>query len=854
MIFLVKDHAGHIFGVDSLPMIEKLQQYNGMLEKVVDVLESQSRPGGLHENTLLLVMGDHGQTINGDHGGGSAEEVETSIFAMSMKKPAPSFLWELDNSSCRMDLPSRSSRIVSSLRLLVAAMKYFLHIGVARSASAISGHLRKYALGLLAETAMLGRKPSDSSVSCLDQTVKAKWFSLQLRRKDKAEIERGMSNEDLVSPENVFLDGREVCISSMEQLDFAVTVSALLGLPFPFGSLFCFSIGRVNPVLYALATGIWKQTSYSVGDPQSPSNLEVWMQNYVDVLCINSWQVKKYIDVYSASSVIGFSNEDLLHVAKLYAQAEENWLHTLNDLAQCKSGSCYASLGSLKRQIVLYSDFFASVAELARTKWTEFDLKRMGIGFGIMLASMFFHLLAILWVDKQCMVSFTSHSSSRISFGLIFSSIIVAIRAVSFLSNSFILEEAKVANFLLATTGMLYLRHSTLRNKMVLEALAFLLLISILKLVIELGVSKQGVDSPFLKMSLSWMPCIDKDSPFWMCVADSIPMLALFALNYMLYQSIARNLCQGISKYIVSGTIFSHMLITVHWALESNLLTVPLVLKGIRGDYIPRIIYAIGVAQLLSLTPVRLFEEDVASDWEERIVNKTVGMLSAWSPTVVILSGKQGWFIMRFKSLKQDSGIGTAGLLTLNTSSVTQWSLFATCLFFCTGHWCAFDGLRYGAAFIGFDEFNLIRQAILLTIDTFGFSHILPVFGLPFLVVYRYPFGQAEKKKQFFFLQLCHVYLIYGLVMATTVTFTIICVALQRRHLMVWGLFAPKFVFDVVGLTLTDFMICVASLFYFGPLCIRGYDLIDAGGSGLPIAENGDELVPVLKHNFGSST
>lgn len=46
-----------------------------IFQKVVSVLESQSGPGGLHENTMLLVMGDHGQTINGDHGGGTAEEV-----------------------------------------------------------------------------------------------------------------------------------------------------------------------------------------------------------------------------------------------------------------------------------------------------------------------------------------------------------------------------------------------------------------------------------------------------------------------------------------------------------------------------------------------------------------------------------------------------------------------------------------------------------------------------------------------------------------------------------------------------------------------------------------------------------
>lgn len=46
-----------------------------LFQNVVEVLESQSGPGDLHENTMLLVMGDHGQTLNGDHGGGSAEEV-----------------------------------------------------------------------------------------------------------------------------------------------------------------------------------------------------------------------------------------------------------------------------------------------------------------------------------------------------------------------------------------------------------------------------------------------------------------------------------------------------------------------------------------------------------------------------------------------------------------------------------------------------------------------------------------------------------------------------------------------------------------------------------------------------------
>ncbi|GMY25056.1 gpi ethanolamine phosphate transferase 3 [Fagus crenata] len=168
--------------------------------------------------------------------------------------------------------------------------------------------------------------------------------------------------------------------------------------------------------------------------------------------------------------------------------------------------------------------------------------------------------------------------------------------------------------------------------------------------------------------------------------------------------------------------------------------------------------------------------------------------------------------IMRLDNVEHDAKNGTGDLLAVDPLPVTQWNLLAVCLFFCTGHWCAFDGLRYGAAFIGFDEFVLIRQAILLTIDTFGFSHILPIFGLPFLVTRQH----LSSHKRFILVRLSQVYMIYGLITASTVTITMLCVTIHRRHLMVWGLFAPKFVFDVVGLILTDVLICLASLFCFG--------------------------------------
>lgn len=105
--FLGVDHAGHIFGVNSTSMIQKLEQYNNILEEVVEILRNQSGRGGLHENTLLLVMGDHGQTLNGDHGGGTAEEVETSLFAMSTRAPPASVSSVLDTNFCKLDLDGR---------------------------------------------------------------------------------------------------------------------------------------------------------------------------------------------------------------------------------------------------------------------------------------------------------------------------------------------------------------------------------------------------------------------------------------------------------------------------------------------------------------------------------------------------------------------------------------------------------------------------------------------------------------------------------------------------------------------------------------------------------------------------
>jgi phosphatidylinositol glycan class O len=82
--YLGVDHAGHAHGVDSEPMMKKLRQIDSSIQKTVDSIKAQAHKGGLYEDTLVLVAGDHGQTLTGDHGGGSPEEVDSVLVAIDV--------------------------------------------------------------------------------------------------------------------------------------------------------------------------------------------------------------------------------------------------------------------------------------------------------------------------------------------------------------------------------------------------------------------------------------------------------------------------------------------------------------------------------------------------------------------------------------------------------------------------------------------------------------------------------------------------------------------------------------------------------------------------------------------------
>ncbi|CAK5277559.1 unnamed protein product [Mycena citricolor] len=72
--FLGADHVGHRVGPDHPSMKTKLEQMDGVLRRVVELLD---------EDTLLVVLGDHGMDRSGDHGGDGTHETSSAMWIYS---------------------------------------------------------------------------------------------------------------------------------------------------------------------------------------------------------------------------------------------------------------------------------------------------------------------------------------------------------------------------------------------------------------------------------------------------------------------------------------------------------------------------------------------------------------------------------------------------------------------------------------------------------------------------------------------------------------------------------------------------------------------------------------------------
>ncbi|XP_010212297.1 PREDICTED: GPI ethanolamine phosphate transferase 3 [Tinamus guttatus] len=164
--------------------------------------------------------------------------------------------------------------------------------------------------------------------------------------------------------------------------------------------------------------------------------------------------------------------------------------------------------------------------------------------------------------------------------------------------------------------------------------------------------------------------------------------------------------------------------------------------------------------------------------------------------------------------------------------AVLSWLLAASQFFYSTGHQPIFPAIHWNAAFVGFhlDHSTNILPAVLVGANTFA-SHILFAVGCPLLLLWPFvcetPSAQRKKSRkepreelleeeehmmemrlreapERLSAALLQLGLKYLFILGMQLLACVCAAVILRRHLMVWKVFAPKFLLEALGFVVSS--------------------------------------------------
>ena len=535
------------------------------------------------------------------------------------------------------------------------------------------------------------------------------------------------------------------------QIDFAPTMATLLGVPIPHGNL-----GKVNEKVFNLAH-----------EGKRASGRGDVFAAYVRAMHANAEQIWTYVQSYGDGKTSPFGAEHTTRLAALMKVVRAN-----------KSVDT--------TEFVL--DFMNEVAEVARAKWAQFGLLSMTVGFIALVVTLTAHaVLAYDKVDDAC----DGDLDLMIARVGVF---MVILASVARLSNSFVVQEREMMQFLFATFIVAAMFGRFTRG--------------------QAGVLQSGCKCLFANgalyvLGVSW---VKSDS-----TAIASPAIAVvIATCGLVVVIVALNaIRRHASMASYNGKLRVVDIASCAWLTVAIRSVQILVFKG-EGIALARATYALSIAGAVANgieTSTRSPSANVA-----RLLR--VFILSV-APTIAMLAGPilgVAYVALTYVlydgllSLLVDASPRSKGTETVVASGL--W-LASTVVFFGGGHTCSFDGLHFAVAFTGFRKFNFYGMGFLLGFETWSGEIILAV-AIP---LFAFAMTQNEPYESFQRLTV-RVSMKVALFRAFAATCAALCAFIHRRHLMVWAIFAPKFVFDAIGSTVADVcaIVAVASSFSRHPL------------------------------------
>ena len=192
--------------------------------------------------------------------------------------------------------------------------------------------------------------------------------------------------------------------------------------------------------------------------------------------------------------------------------------------------------------------------------------------------------------------------------------------------------------------------------------------------------------------------------------------------------------------------------------------------------------------------------------WTLPLVPPVMLLLGPHSPLVLFLYYML--FFCLFKLLRLDTSIcgqtkdGTrdgSSFMRLCSFAVLCW-LVIEYAFYASGHVSNFNGLHVSAAYVGLDNFSFILSGSLLFLNTF----ILTMLSTALVWTGIDSAFTGKRNRDVLVLILGAL---YSLLLLVVMSFTLFA----RRHLMVWAIFAPKFVFTAATIIVVDIslLLCI---------------------------------------------
>eukprot|EP01130_Rhizamoeba_saxonica_P008080 TRINITY_DN3265_c0_g2_i1.p1 TRINITY_DN3265_c0_g2~~TRINITY_DN3265_c0_g2_i1.p1 ORF type:complete len:891 (+),score=110.64 TRINITY_DN3265_c0_g2_i1:3-2675(+) len=576
----------------------------------------------------------------------------------------------------------------------------------------------------------------------------------------------------------------------VHQIDIVPTISTLLGLPIPYGNL-----GKVIPELYInMNLNIFTDPINEIPTEQKVCDS---LKYLTDMSYLEASQLNTYLNKYSElSSQIPEDEVKKLTMVLLDANALKEQYD--NEKLVC-SEMVIKKYHNLYKRYVSYHD---SVLELCTRLWSTFDTNFMLLGIFLVALSVIFLFYSLKGI------SIINIFVKNKTFWLI-----CILRFFSLWSNSYIETEELTMLYLVLTVLCLKILPKITNNGEE-SGIMFILLIVCIRLSTNVtggkhesyNFSESALDT-FIIMCITTILIYLKKGHGIQTTTWILSSCATLLLNSVFPNNIAiaLNVISSIIvvivllKLLTNGKVFYNLV-----ASSLSLVLVAIYWISIQVDYIDdKMSSNMDQWILRILIPLFIYSNSViAMLYSLLYEHKNMGIVISIFPTLMILLGPPSVYsltlivvilhLLKYIVIHAETG-------TFDIAAIMY--LLSILFFYFTGHAPRFDALQFSAGFIGFDYYNYTIGGILMILNTFA-SMIIFVILLPFVDNRKNINGNTGYNN--------NVLLSFLLLVCVSTMSTMLFTYFARRHLMVWRIFAPKYMFDAAILLVVDIVIILS--------------------------------------------